>query len=621
MKLPKSGAPAGLFASPQRRNTIICLLLIVATLALYNPLTHHPFVNYDDDVYVTANQHVRAGLTWSGIRWAFTSTDQANWHPLTWISHELDWSLFRSNPAGHHFTSVLLHTLNAVLLFIVLVRASGRPGASLFVAALFAVHPLNVESVAWVAERKNVLCTTFFLLTLWAYAWYAQKPQWQRYLAVAALFAAGLASKPMVVTMPFVLLLWDYWPLQRSPQSWRSSSLGESGPMAKSLTWLLIEKIPLLVLSAASAVITLYAQQASGAMRSIAQFSFRVRVENAVWAYAMYLWKTIWPARLACLYPHPGNSLTVWQIAVSGAVLLAITLAVFRFRSFGYLVVGWLWFLGTLVPVIGLVQVGDAAMADRYAYIPLIGVFIMVAFGAADLAAARKLSLKWQAAAAAVVLLALALVTHGQIGYWQSSYDLWAHALAVTKNNFVAEDNLGGALLLQGKADEAFQHFESASRINPRDAMSHSNLGAYLESHGQVRAAIEQDQTAIALTSDAGLRAQAYSNLGAAQRALGQDESARRNFQEALRLNPGQSTAWLGFGLLEQNQGNFEEAIRDLSHAAGLHPAATTFLQLGRAQEQAHHRDQALAAYQAALKLQPDMTQAQEALDRLQRAP
>src|SRR5450755_3529933 len=369
-----------MFGSPEKRNPIVCLLLAVVTLALYNPVNRHPFVNYDDDRYVINNPHVRQGLTADTITWALTSTEQANWHPLTWMSHALDCSLFRLNPAGHHLTSILLHAVNVILLFLLLMWATNRLGPSLFVAALFALHPINVESVAWVAERKNVLCTFFFFAALIAYCWYARKPDWRRYLAFAGLFALGLMSKPMVITLPFVLLVMDYWPLNRI----QGSPSGKLGIPQAPLSKLVIEKLPLLALSAASAVITMQAQRAGGAVRSSAQFSLGVRLENAVVAYATYLWKMIWPAHLAPLYPHPGDSLAVWQVAISAMVLLVVTGVVMRFRSRRYLLTGWLWFLGTLVPVIGLVQVGDQAMADRYAYIPLIGSFVMIAWGAAD---------------------------------------------------------------------------------------------------------------------------------------------------------------------------------------------------------------------------------------------
>ena len=581
------------------------------TLALYIPVTSHPFVNYDDDRYVTENAHVRQGLTAATFKWALVSTEQANWHPLTWMSHALDCSLFRLNAGGHHVTSLVLHAVNVVLLFLLLMRATGRFGPSLFIAALFALHPIEVESVAWVAERKNVLCTTFFLLTLGAYGWYARKPGWMQYLAVAALFAAGFASKPMVITLPFVLLLLDYWPLQR----FSGSTAGSSIP---TLSWprLALEKIPLLALSAASAVITMRAQQSGGAVRSAAEFSLGTRFGNAIYSYAMYLWKMLWPLRLAPLYPHPGNSLAVWQVLVATLVLVGVTVVVIKFHSRRYLLVGWLWFLGTLVPVIGLVQVGEAAMADRYAYIPLIGIFTMIAFAADDWAARRGRS-ALSVVAATAVLIALAALTYRQIGYWKCNVDLWSHTLAVTENNFVAEDNLGGAFILENKEEEAHPHFEAAARINPRDPMSHANLGTYFQTHNRMREAIAQYEAAVALTSDPALLAQTYANMGASHWALGENGQAQTNFEQALRLNPSQFNAWLGLGLLAEKRGKPGEAITDLSRSVELQPTAEAFFHLGRLLAEMGHAPEAIDAYQRALQLSPQLTEAQQAIDSL----
>ena len=613
-KTPPANESQGIFASPEKRNPIVCLLLAVVTLALYNPVNRHPFVNYDDDRYVTENPHVRQGLTADTLKWVLTSTEQANWHPLTWMSHALDVSLFRLNPAGHHFTSILLHTVNVILLFLLLKWSTNRLGPSLFVAALFALHPIQVESVAWVAERKNVLCTMFFFLTLWAYGWYARKPDWRRYLAVVALFAAGLASKPMVITLPFVLLLLDYWPLSRV----RDGNT-EANRIQPTYPWsrLVLEKLPLFVLSAGSAVITMQAQQASGAIRTTAEFSFGVRISTAMYAYAMYLWKMIWPARLAPLYPHPGDTLASWQVLVAALILLSISALVWRMRAQRYLLVGWCWFLGTLVPVIGLVQVGEASMADRYAYIPLIGIFVMISFGVADFAQQRKIGLA-PAIPAAIILAALAFTTYRQIGYWQSNDALWSHALAVTENNFVAEDNLGGALILEDKEEEAHAHFEAAARINPKDPMSRSNLGTYYQTHNRMREAIAEYQAAVELTSDPILLSLTYANLGAAHLTLGEYEAAHQNFDESLRLNPGQFKAWLGLGLMEEKQGNIGEAITDLSRSVDLQPTSQAYLELGRLLTQTGHLPEALDAYQQALKISPELVEAQQAMAALQ---
>ena len=583
---------------------------MVATLALYNPVNRHPFVNYDDDRYITENLHVHNGLTWRTITWAFTATEQGNWHPLTWLSHALDYQLFHQNPAGHHFTSLLIHAANAVLLFLFLMYATRRLGPSLFVAALFALHPINVESVAWVAERKNVLCTFFFFATLIAYCWYARQPDWRRYLVFAGLFVLGLMSKPMVITLPFVLLLLDYWPLGRIRG-------GRADATAAPLSKLVVEKLPLIALSAASAVITMQAQRAGGAMRSTAQFSLAVRLENAVMAYAMYLWKMIWPSHLSPIYPHPGDSLAGWQVGTSALVLLAMTAVALKFRARRYLLTGWLWFLGTLVPVIGLVQVGDQAMADRYAYIPLVGIFIMIAWRIADLADSKQIGLVVRVIPAACVLLALSFATNRQLGYWSSNYDLWTHAVAVTGRNFIAQDNLGGALLWLGKTDEAYLHFQAAAEINPLDPMSRSNLGAYLQEHGHMAEAIEKYNRVITLTSDPGLLAATYANLGAAYRKLGEDEKARTSYDQALQLNPNQYNVYLGLGELLEKQSRLDDAISNYSKAVELRPTDTGFLLLGRALERTGRRSEALAAYQAALKLSPEMPEAQHAVDAL----
>jgi protein O-mannosyl-transferase len=606
-----------LFSSPEKRSVILCLLLVVTTLALYNPVNRHSFVNYDDDRYVTENPHVDDGLSASTISWALTSTEQGNWHPLTWLSHALDYQLFHLNPAGHHFTSLLIHAANAVLLFLVLVYATRRTGPSLFVALLFALHPINVESVAWIAERKNVLSTFFCLATIGAYFWYAQKVSWQRYLTVIVLFAFALMSKPMAVTLPFVLLLLDYWPLGRI----LSSPAGTLQVTPQPPSRLVTEKLLLFTLSAASAVITMQAQQAGGAMRSTLQYSLDVRLENALVAYAMYLWKTIWPLRLAPLYPHPGDSLATWQVAASILVLAAISGIVLKFRAQGYLVTGWLWFLGTLVPVIGLIQVGDQAMADRYAYIPLIGIFVMIAWTVADLADARHLGLVPRLIPVVCILMAHSVASYRQLSYWSNSYALWTHALAVTDRNFIAQDNLGGALLLLGKSDEAYPHFQAAAEINPRDPMSHANLGAYLQEHGRLADAVEQYNQSIGLTSDAGLLAVTYANLGNAYRRLGQDAQAQESYGRALRLNPAQFNAYLGLGQLLEKQSQTDEAIRNYSRSVELRPTDEGFLLLGHVLESAGRRSEALAAYQAALKLSPSLPEAQHAVDALTANP
>ena len=450
----------GIFRSPAQRKLVLGLLLVVVTLALYNPVSRNGFVNFDDDRYVTDNPQVHAGLHWSTIAWAFTSLEQANWHPLTWLSHALDCQLFRLNPAGHHYTNLLLHATNALLLFLILQWFTGYTARSLMVAALFAVHPLNVESVAWVAERKNVLSMFFFLLALAAYGWYVCRPGIARYMSVAILFACGLMSKPMVITFPLVLLLLDYWPLGRlRPEDrWASSPVRvgtaaghmDSGfAIAASklpLSKLCLEKIPLLMFSAGSAIITMFAQRAGGAVLTSAARAPLLRFENVIVCYALYMRKAVWPSHLAALYPYP-HALPAREIAASALFLLAVTGVVLRYREHRYLVVGWFWYLGTMVPMIGLVQVGNQAMADRYAYLPVIGLFIMIVWAATEWADARHVSMKLLAAAGLAILLALSAITRMQLSYWHDDSSLWAHALAVTQNNFVAENNFALSLI------------------------------------------------------------------------------------------------------------------------------------------------------------------------------
>jgi protein O-mannosyl-transferase len=407
-------------------------------LVSYNPVTHNGFLDYDDDQYITNNPHVRAGLTWATVKWAFTTYDQANWHPLTWLSHALDCELLGLNPSGHHYVNVLLHAANAVLLFLLLQSATGFRWRSLMVAALFALHPTNVESVAWAAERKNVLSMLFFLLALHAYVWYTRRPEVRRYAAVAFFFALALLSKPQVITFPFLLCLFDYWPLCRI------GAPAVAGPAAQGNLpklwsgWLVLEKLPLLLLSAASAVVTMKAQKTGGAVQTLSQYSPLLRLETAVISYVDYLGKALWPSKLVALYPHPTKLYPAWQVGASVVLLMLVTALVLRARGQRYLEVGWFWFLGSLVPMIGLVQAGGQAMADRYAYIPFIGLFLMLTWLVADWAQARQISARWLAISAVSCLLVLGTLTYRQVGYWHDIPSFWLRTLALTRDNYVA---------------------------------------------------------------------------------------------------------------------------------------------------------------------------------------
>jgi hypothetical protein len=597
-----------LLSSPRTRNLAICLLLAAVTFALYSPALGHPFIfNYDDDVYVTNNSHVQAGLTWSTVGWALRSTESSNWHPLTWLSHALDCELYGLNPHWHHLTNVLLHVLNVVMLFLLLARATGAPGRSFLVATLFAIHPMNVESVAWIAERKNVLSTFFFLLTLAAYGWYALKPSVKRYVVVAALFVLGLASKPMVVTLPCVLLLLDFWPLRRI-QGWEQISSATALPMPQArLSRLILEKVPLLALSAATCAVTIFAQRSGGSMHLVLPLG--VRLENALYAYSMYVWKAFWPAWLAVFYPHPGATLAVWQLGLAALFLLFVSGLVWWERTARpYLVTGWLWFLGTLVPVIGLVQVGEQAIADRYAYIPLIGIFVMAVWGAADWADGRQLNIRTRTKIAAIVMAVFALFISDQLGYWRSAVDLWSHTVEVTKDNFLGEQNLGAALLAADRYAEALPHFQKAVKLRPLDPGGHLNLGADFALSDRPRDAVLEYETAISLISDPIRRLTAYETLGSLYSQLGAYSKARTSYQEALRINPQDSKARDGLAKLE-----FSDALRNVAES----PSGESYLQLGRVLEQQGRPGEAQTAYARALELNPKLGAAQQAIDAL----
>ncbi len=526
--------PAQSSALSTARPWLYSLLLILLTVALYYPVRTHPFVNYDDNVYVTENVHIQNGLTWDTVTWAFATYDAGNWHPLTWMSHALDFQMFDQDAGGHHQTSMLLHALNAVLLFWVLWRATGYAGRSLVVAALFAVHPINVESVVWISERKTVLSMMFFLLALGAYRWYVAKPKLARYTVVAALFALGLMCKPQIITFPFVLLLWDYWPLKRMVIG--KEAAPDSLFPQKSIRALVEEKLPLFGIAAASAVMTMKAQSASGAVLSLSSTPLSIRLSNAIVSYVKYIEKALWPVNLAPMYPHPGASLRAWQVYGGLLILLAISMLVYERRSQRYLLVGWLWFVGTLVPMIGIVQVGRQAMADRYAYLPLIGIFIMVCWGLSELADERRVPVAALAAASCIVVLALGVVAHRQIGYWADNITLWTHTIAVTPPNYVAQDDLGGALMEQKRLEEAIGHFREAAAIHPVDPVSTFNIAFYDQQHGNLDEAVEQYKKAMVLTTSTSLKVKALNNMGLAYRDLGNSDKARECFDDAKKL-------------------------------------------------------------------------------------
>jgi tetratricopeptide (TPR) repeat protein len=527
-------------------------LLVAATLVTYWPALENGFV-FDDIDYVTLNPQVQAGLTGPSIAWAFTTGHASNWHPLTWLSLELDRDLFGPEPWGYHLTNLVLHVANALLLFLVFWKMTTAVWPSAFVAALFALHPLHVESVAWVTERKDVLSTLFGLLALLAYWAYARRPALGRYLLVVLAFALSLLAKPMLVTLPFLLLLLDYWPLGRlrlvrEPLAERHRAAGAAGPVA--VARLILEKVPLLLLAAASCVATWLAQQHGHSVQRLAQLPLALRAGNAVVAYAVYLRKVLWPTDLAAFYPHPGSSLPWSHVAAPALLLVAVTaLALWLRRRAPYLFVGWFWYLGTLVPVIGLVQVGSQGLADRYTYVPLVGIFIMAAWGVADLVARRPAQAAAPAALGwAVILVACALITWLQVHHWQDNLHLWHHALEVLPDNAFAHTNLGVAIMenASGPDDEtaAFSHFTRALQIDPDQARASLGLALLAQQRGRIEEAVQRFRRVLHLepTNEVAQRGLA-SNLarqlylrGEALRREGKRAEAIACFREALSL-------------------------------------------------------------------------------------
>ena len=470
------------------QSLLICIILALATLAVYAQVFTCDFINFDDNLYVTDNSHIQSGLTWQGIKWAFTTNQAYNWHPLVWISHILDCQLYGLNPIGHHLTNLIFHIINTLLLFLVFKNMTGQIWPSAFVAALFALHPLHVESVAWVSERKDVLSTFFWLLTMWFYIRYVRRKTFATYLPVMISLALGLMAKQMLVTLPFVLLLLDYWPLNRFGQN---QPKGRDKKTIKTASFLYCfkEKIPLLILSAIASLVVLLVQSEATLVKLI---PFKYRLGNALVAYAKYIIKMFWPARLGILYPHPGSELPVWQVMTAVCMLLFISIAVILAgRRHKYLAVGWFWFLGTLVPVIGLVQVGLQGMADRYTYVPLIGLFIILAWGAADIFGKLRYKTTVLSIAAIVILSALSTLTWLQVGHWQNSFTLFEHTVAVTTNNDLMHFNLGSMYLREGKTDEAIKHYTESVRIKPDQPTIHNNLAILFGRQGKYDKAIE----------------------------------------------------------------------------------------------------------------------------------
>ena len=604
------------FRSPEKRRLIFCLLLALATIALYNSVTRAPFLNFDDQVYVTDNPQVRSGLTWNTVVWAFRTPKAFDWHPITWLSYALDWQIFGLDPAGYHTINILLHAANAVLLFLLLEGATGLAWRSLAVSALFALHPINVESVAWISERKTVLSMLFFLLALAAYGWYTRRPRIGRYLVVTLAYVLGLMSKAQVITFPFALLLLDYWPLGRlAPHPARPHEVGGEPAVAAAgpSFWKLIgEKVPWFALSAVSAVITLKTGGAAFNYMVLtdltrSKLSLWLRLGNAALSYVKYLEKAFWPVNLAIVYPHLGPGINIPGAVLSAFAIIAVSILALIFRRRRPFLVGWFWFLGTLVPMIGLVDIGVHAMADRYAYIPLLGIFVIVSWGAADLIKRWHVPTAVTAAGTVAILLALGIALHRQASFWSDNVTLWTHTLEITEANFTAEDNLAGALITQGRVEEALPHLLRARALRPDDPQSALNVATYLQMHGKYQAALDGYATVVQLTKAPPLLATARANSGYAHYSLKQYGDAQRDFEAALKEQPGNSSAYRGLGLLAQRAGDIAQATKDYERSAELQPSPVGYLLLAQALEIGGQAEAARAAQSRAARMTRDL--------------
>jgi Flp pilus assembly protein TadD len=607
---------------------LIAAGLAITTFGIYAQVIGHQFITIDDLGYIEENPMVNRGVTPAGLAWAFTTFHSGNWHPLTWIAHMIDSQLFGMFAGGHLLVNALIHVANTLLVFWFLLATTRARWPSALVAALFALHPLHVESVAWAAERKDTLSTFFGLLSLIAYVRYAEAPSVRRYAWTAITLALGLMSKPMLVTWPFVMLLLDYWPLGRFASMVGTSRCDvrtpQRGVPTLAIQWsvvrgLVVEKIPFFALVAASAVLTTISQSRGGAVRTFEEFPIAVRLSNALVSYAKYLLLAFWPHDLALFYPFPQAGIPAWQIIGAALLLIGITaFCLFQPRKHsGYLIVGWLWFLGTLVPVIGLVQVGGQTMADRYFYIPSIGLFIALVFGLADIAERRRVAPWLCAAIANVALLVLATLTNAQIHCWRDNFTLFEHALAVAPSSPAVEDSLGYAMQRSGRLDEAAAHFEKALQMKPDDYMSLLYLGMTRFYEGRVPEAMEYAQRAIRSRPDS---AKAHDLLGMALANQNRNEAALDEVRRASELAPKDADIRNDLGLALARLGRMREAIEEFHEALRLNPndAAPAHNNLGLALLASGKPRESILEFEAALQLNPEFKAAAEGLRQAQ---
>ncbi|MFZ1982139.1 MAG: tetratricopeptide repeat protein [Smithella sp.] len=592
----------------KRHASILAVLVMVAlVLFVYWPVQNYDFINYDDQGYVTSNDLVHAGFTGKSFLEAFNKNYLGNWHPLTMLSHMLDWQLYESHAGGHHWTNVIIHIFNTILLFLLLRTLTGAMWRSAFVAVLFAIHPINVESVAWIAERKNVLSTLFWIGTMLFYVRYVKSPNWKRYLPVLICFALGLMSKPMLVTLPFTLLLLDYWPLGRMKiEQLNEDQIIETTGVAlkkKKMLFLVIEKIPLIVLSAFFSYLTLFIQKNAGAVSSLHSFPLSYRLGNAVISYELYIRKMFWPFDLAAFYPLNYN-ISLWQVIFPALLLIVITVFVsVYFRKSPYLLMGWLWYLGTLVPVIGIVQVGDQAMADRYAYVPFIGLFIMLTWGA--LAIIRKhFSSRIILIIPLLIITGLTIVAHRQVKYWQNTFTLFSHALDVTQNNAFAHSSVAGQLLMQNKVNEAMLHCEKALLLNPHNYNTLVRIARVYIIRGEKDKAIDALQQAIQVQPGS---VKAYDDLYVILMQMGRIKEALQEYRKVADIDRDNPNIHYNFGNALAMHGDYDEAIVQFKKVIQLRPLdAGAYSNIGVILMLLDHKDTAISYLKEAVKINPD---------------
>ena len=581
---------------PAKNMVLIYAALAAVTFAAFEPVRHNEFIKFDDDRYITGNQHVQSGLNRSSVLWAFGFTKIVYWMPLAWLSHILDCQLFGLKSGMHHLTSLLIHIANTLLLFAVFKRMTGRLWPSAFAAALFALHPLNVDSVAWISERKNILSTFFWMLTMLAYVYYTEKPSVSRYLLIITAFVFGLLSKPMLVTLPCVLLLLDYWPLKRFER--------------KRISHLVLEKLPLFVLTALST----YLSSVSFKNPSYVQIPpIELRIANALVSYIKYISKLIWPTDVAIFYPYP-SFVPAWQ-AVGSLLLLVFVSAIviLLIRKKPYLLTGWLWYTGTLVPVLGLVQIGLwPAMADRWMYVPAVGIFIMLAWGADELTVKLPLRKPLLITAGCIIIAAMLVNTHLQVKYWRNSFTLFGHTLQVTKDNYLAHNNIGHAFQTAGNVGEAIKHYETAIKIKPDIALFHYNYGNALKSQGRLDEAISQYEQSLQIRPD---YAQAHNNLGGAFHQAGKLDEAAAEFQRAVQLESDYAEAYNNLGIVLLSRRKYDEALTYFDKTLQLDPDFfEAYNNIGIALAGMGKVDEAIESFQQAVKMKPDYGSAQRNL-------